>query len=1167
MRFCDKSGNGGRRAVWLAAGSVAIALSAGALNQASGALIASDIATNAAYTNGSSFNGINGGTNWGSAWSVTSTGGGSGTITNTTNNDPAGYQYKIPVPNFDITSPSGTSSTTGTTATRSFSGNLAVGQTFSFEDMLVNGTAGWPIGFKLQDSTGAQLLDVHATGGAAYSYTDSTATNATLGTVPYNYTKTDMWRFTLLDTAGDYSLTTVWLDGSNNVNTTVTTGKINNTNGIAKFSFYNNNSGGSFTDFQINQLSVAQPIYTGGAGNWNTPANWTQTAPVEAGVPASGNAIQFSGAGGASNNNLTANTLINGMTFNSGAGAYTISGNALNLGFDIVNNSANAQAINTPMALTRVVNVNAASANVALGGAISGTGGITATGGNTITITGSNSYTGGTTVGTGTLNFTSGGLGTAGNVAFTGGTLQYGTSNTQDLSGRIAGSTSPVTIDTHGNNVNYSSALASTNTAGLTKTGSGVLTISAPAAYGGATNITGGTLQLGAAPTSLQSVGGIVPALHIDASSLSAGAITTLTNTGSGGGTFGGTGTIVASGLNGHSVLSLNGSSNVFTSTNAYTLNGNQVTIFIAENQLGRGQQYAGEMSFIGAPGGTDWNTTGNFAVDSEQASDTIKIESNGNFASINRPATGTADVWDTNINAGTDNAKLFTTATATSNTPATASGSGLASFNVNQTAIGARYSSGSANGNYWQGYIGEILVFNASLTTAQQNSVEQYLNYKWLGVGSSSGIPNGSLPTGTPVTMSGGGTLDLNGLSQSIGSLSSSDPTTQVTLGSGALTTGSDGTNTAFAGSISGTGTLTKTGGGAFTLSGSNSYQGGTTLSTGTLVASNTTGSATGSGTVKVSGGTLASGTVGTISGPVTPDTVSGGAYNIAPGGIGSIGTLNLGSTLALNSNSTLNFDINGSTDDQLDVTGAVSILSGTPHIALSTSGTLSGTYTLANFASSVGLSNSSFSLPTAPTGYAWHVSTTSIMLAPTIMRTVSLTTAGVASHRGSVTTSGASGSYVSTVFDEAGNTGDVNGYIDVNGTLPTPSTDTPVDVLVDLEGSPSDIASLLTSVSGSPSAGFAVYYPGNDPNGTFAQVSSGYNGYVGPDGAASWDAVFVFNSLPSGASPGDLKFNWDFTGTNVTLDKAVVVPEPTTSMALIGLTTAGLLARRRRR
>ena len=125
----------------------------------------------------------------------------------------------------------------------------------------------------------------------------------------------------------------------------------------------------------------------------------------------------------------------------------------------------------------------------------------------------------------------------------------------------------------------------------------------------------------------------------------------------------------------------------------------------------------------------------------------------------------------------------------------------------------------------FFNGDLGEVVIFTTALTTAQQQAVNAYLQYKWLGVGPAVAAPSfltngyGMLPSTTPVIISGGGTLDLNNSRQTVGSLSSSDPTTQVLLGSGTLTVGTDNTSTTFAGAISDSGSgggLIKTGSGA---------------------------------------------------------------------------------------------------------------------------------------------------------------------------------------------------------------------------------------------------------------------------------------------------------------------------------------------------------------
>ena len=72
------------------------------------------------------------------------------------------------------------------------------------------------------------------------------------------------------------------------------------------------------------------------------------------------------------------------------------------------------------------------------------------------------------------------------------------------------------------------------------------------------------------------------------------------------------------------------------------------------------------------------------------------------------------------------------------------------------------------------------------------------------------------------------GATLDLNGTSETIGSLAGGGAAGgNVTLGAGTLTTGGNNGTTTYTGILSGAGGLTKHGTGIFTLSGANTYTG----------------------------------------------------------------------------------------------------------------------------------------------------------------------------------------------------------------------------------------------------------------------------------------------------------------------------------------------------
>ena len=192
---------------------------------------------------------------------------------------------------------------------------------------------------------------------------------------------------------------------------------------------------------------------------------------------------------------------------------------------------------------------------------------------------------------------------------------------------------------------------------------------------------------------------------------------------------------------------------------------------------------------------------------------------------------------------------------------------------------------------------------------------------------------PNGSLPDTVEVDLASvnGGTLDLNGKSQTIGRLTGSTRAI-VTSSSAApltLTVGNGGGDSTYAGVLqngAGTLALAKTGAGTQALSGANTYTGGTTVSGGTLLVSNTAGSGTGSGAVNVAGGRL--GGTGSIAGAV--NVGSGGT--LAPGA--SIESLSTGA-LALDNGSTFEWEYDSQNlladlldvDGDLDLTGTVAL------------------------------------------------------------------------------------------------------------------------------------------------------------------------------------------------------------------------------------------------
>jgi autotransporter-associated beta strand protein len=298
---------------------------------------------------------------------------------------------------------------------------------------------------------------------------------------------------------------------------------------------------------------------------------------------------------------------------------------------------------NTVANSTATWQVGALGLSSTFGGIIAGNGNalsaVTKVGTGTWTLTGSNTYTGATSINGGILNVSSGSALGSGNVTFGGGTLQYGTSSAAgtDLSGRIVSSGSAISLDTDGQNVTYASALASSNTGGLTLQDSagspGSLTLSGADAYSGATTVnSGGTLNLSGTLVNSSSIvvnagsftvgsGGLVTA----ASTVTAanGATFTVAS----GGSLGGTPALTDNGTvnfnnPARTLSSLNGAS-----TGVVNLNGTTLTV-------SNGGTFAGSI-----------NGTGNLAVTGGTLSLTnANATSASNFAGTLTVGTGSAN-------------------------------------------------------------------------------------------------------------------------------------------------------------------------------------------------------------------------------------------------------------------------------------------------------------------------------------------------------------------------------------------------------------------------------------------------------------------------------------------------------------------------------------------
>lgn len=122
--------------------------------------------------------------------------------------------------------------------------------------------------------------------------------------------------------------------------------------------------------------------------------------------------------------------------------------------------------------------------------------GLTFAGAYPIVLSGPNTYTGATLLNGGTVQANNASaLGSGGDITFGGGTLQYtALSAATDWATRFKSSTATVKLDTNGQNVTLAGIIVASNAAGLTKSGTGTLTLSGANLYTGTTTVNAGTL-------------------------------------------------------------------------------------------------------------------------------------------------------------------------------------------------------------------------------------------------------------------------------------------------------------------------------------------------------------------------------------------------------------------------------------------------------------------------------------------------------------------------------------------------------------------------------------------------------------------------------------------------------------------------------------------------
>jgi autotransporter-associated beta strand protein len=263
-------------------------------------------------------------------------------------------------------------------------------------------------------------------------------------------------------------------------------------------------------------------IWDGGGANdnLNTANNWGYAGGYNE-IPKEYDVMIFAGNTRLTpNNSYTANTEFTAINFSNNAGAFVLSGNAINLGQGISSESPATQTVNLNFSFAwavdhyptdRYFNVGSPSGSLVLNGAVSGpvntygrTYSVTKLGPGLLTLAGINGFAGSFNLNGGLLRFSTldtalpGSLGVGSTLTFNGGGLQWAPGNTADISARnITINSGGATLDVGSNIVTVTNRIGNNGPGGLTKLGSGTLVFNATNNYKGNALVAEGVLALG----------------------------------------------------------------------------------------------------------------------------------------------------------------------------------------------------------------------------------------------------------------------------------------------------------------------------------------------------------------------------------------------------------------------------------------------------------------------------------------------------------------------------------------------------------------------------------------------------------------------------------------------------------------------------------------------
>ncbi|MBY0322349.1 MAG: autotransporter-associated beta strand repeat-containing protein [Reyranella sp.] len=494
--------------------------------------------------------------------------------------------------------------------------------------------------------------------------------------------------------------------------------------------------------------------------------------------------------------------------------------------------------------------------------AIAGSGALGKSGAGILALTGSNTnFTGGVTVTGGLVNFASAGSLGSGAISLNGGGLQWATGNTTDISMRLTPlGTGGGTIDTNGNEVTFATGLAGTG--GLTKTGEGKLTLTSNNTHAGGTTVEAGTLALTSTAfisgaltvnggvfdisakddvgvTSLSGTGGTIRLGSGTILTVTSNSNTTSASTiiGNGGLTKQGTGTLTLTGTSTYS-----GSTAIYGGTVSISENANlgtgAIVMFNSTLQT-TGDIRAERQILIGGTSTFDTATGTTFTSDGFVNGNGRLLKSGGGtmvLGGFENYYTG-----GTTIEAGTLSISSDKHLGGASSGISFAGTGGTLRTTANVTT--SRTVSLASAGGTFETATGTQLVLNGEvsgtngLTKTGEGTLVLGGNNTYAG-GTTVNAGTLQLATGARLAFGGaltvnGATFDLNGNTQTVGTLSGTGGT--IALGNGSLTTESSATSS-LAAAITGTGSFEMRGSGTLTLSGANSYTGGTTVRVGTL-------------------------------------------------------------------------------------------------------------------------------------------------------------------------------------------------------------------------------------------------------------------------------------------------------------------------------------------